>query len=487
MKIRFAMSAALMLMTLSGGISADGSTALMPRLYFEIGGGEPVRTPVTVEALIDLPVSDPFKEALSCDLWDVKHAGDLDLYLDMVEEHLTGQIDQLGQQILLNIETFVEGAIVGVLQRAMPGLYDYSQNVHSQLSAKIQVARQSCEAVATRTRQSSNSLREWLELSDLQKWKEVLGASVGADGSISFTGESVISGEEQVAMNQGTTSVPWFDGDRGGSDDPAIKLVHNSVSVGYALVSGQTPDIGVVITDTSAVSSTDPLSGDTITSTNRLGDLWATSALAVDWAHKVIGEQSISFCPGCTSRRQSGAGLLAAYHDERETLSLQWNRILGSYSTSRPTVATMQSVSGGGVNYHVDVVDALMEMHVQDRAVFVDRLIADTALSLTVERGMALRRLLRVASQTPVVSAYEHVEEELDRFQEELKTELEELKWELDLQSAVSSKVAGSILAYRDSARQSSGLITRGSSVSATTVSDVVMQQGDPIQIQDIE
>lgn len=481
-------SAVVLLMMLSGSAWSDGSTALLPRLYFEIGGGEPVRQPVTVDALLDLSVSDSLKDVLSCDLWDIKHAGDLDLYLDMVEKHLTGQIDQLGQQILLNIETFVQGAIVGVLQRAMPGLYDYSQNVHAQLTTKIQVARQSCEAVATQTGQSTNPLREWLELSDLQKWKEVLGATVSADGSITFAGGSVISGEEEVAKNQGRTSVPWFDGERGGSDDPPIELVHDSVSVGYALLSGQTPNLNEIIEDTSSVTSIDPVSGGTTTQSNRLGGLWANSSDAASWANKVIGEQRISFCPGCTSNRQSGAGLLAAFHDERETLSNAWKTILSTYSASnRPTVATLQSVSGGGVNYHVDVVDALMEMNAQDRSVFVERLIADTALSITVEKGMALRRMLRVASQTPVVSAYEHVAEELDRFQEELKTELEELKWELDLQNAVSSKVAGSILSYRDSSRQASGFINRGSSVSETTTSDVVIQQGDPIQIQDIE
>ena len=147
----------------------------------------------------------------------------------------------------------------------------------------------------------------------------------------------------------------------------------------------------------------------------------------------------------------------------------------------------MASVSGGGVNYHVTVVDALMEMGLQDRGVFVDRLVADTALSLTVEKGMALRRMLRVAAQTPQVSAYDHVVADLDAMQDDIRTELDELKWELDLQEAVSSKAAGSILAYREATRAATAQITRGTSTTAAQPVDVTVQGGNPVQIQAIE
>lgn len=471
----------------SSQAEADGSPAASPRLYFEIGGGEPVRTPVSVHSLADLGVRDDLSKILSCDLWDIKHGKDLDHYVDMVKRYLEGELDALGQQIVLNIQSFVQGAIVGTLQRAMPGLYDYSQNVHDQLSGQIELAKTSCEKVAKSTRNAVNPMAQWREASDLERWKTVLGVSYTAAGEMEFAGGSVLSGKNDVSKNQGNESVPWFGGKKGGKGEEPIELVNDTVSVGYALLSGQTPDLTEVISDDSVVTSVDPITGDSKTTSNRLGSLWSDSSEATQWAKKVLGEQTISFCQSCDASRQSGAGLLAAYHQEREAISGAWVDLLKAYPSRRPTLDDMKTVSGWGVKYHVEVVDTLMEMNQQDRGVYIDRLAADTALSLTVEKGMALRRMLRVAAQTPTVASYGHVGEELKSLQDEIKTELDELKWELDLQQTVSSNVARSILAYGDSLRLSTSTINRGGAITGVQQTDVVIQNGRPVQIKEIE
>lgn len=472
-------------------LRADGSPAELQRLYFEIGGGQPVRDAVRVDALLGIDIGIDGSDFLSCGLWDLKHAADnLDLYVQMVEDYYSGVIDELGQTLVLNVTNYVQGSIVGVLQRAMPGLYDYSQNVHAQLSGEIEVAKQSCEVMAARTRNNDNPMSEWRDLSNAEAWKDLLGVSYNASGDAEFTGSntSAIKAEEQAAENQGKESVPWFGGKAGGEGEDPIVLVHDAVSAGYALLSGQPIDIDSNIVDNSTVTTIDPISGTSATQKNHLGTLWPGSDSAVEWANTVIGEQTISFCQGCASKMQSGAGLLAAFHEEREALASTWHSILSTYSANnRPNVAQMQSVSGARVNYHVEVVDAVMEMNEQDRGVFVERLIADAALSLTVEKGMALRRLLRVAAQTPQVSAYEHVVEDLAEMQEDLRAELDELKWELDLQQAVSSNVAGSILSYRDATRQASASISRGTTTRSARPTDVTIQGDAPVQIQDID
>lgn len=437
-----------------------GSAAESPLMYYEMGGGEPIREPMNVLTLPLVSVDAQFTLPNACDLWDFKHLDDVaDRFETMVKDHIEGTMDQLGQQILINVTAHAQGLLAASIQRAMPGMYDYAQNVHGQLTTEIEVAKGSCERTLAKVEQGNNPLSVWKEASSAEAWKDALGLSFNANGGYTAGGSAnILRAEQSIRTNEGATSVPWFGGDKGGEGDDPINVVEDTIKAGYALQAGST-NTDQVVSDTRTVAYNNPESGAS-TRGSRLGQLWPSSTDAVTWAQKVVGERVVSFCTTCTSQQQGGTGLLAAFYDERMELETGWQTIFDS--TAPPTIAQMANVSGGSVHLTMHVYEALEAMVPQDRSVYVDRLIADAAVSRTAEKAMAIRRLLRTAESTPEVAAYPHVQEEMKAVQDDLKAELDELKWELDLQKNLTSDTAASLVSYHNAQRSRALFVPTG-------------------------
>lgn len=466
----------------AGRVSAFGPAAESPLLYFEMGGGEPIREPVSVRALPLVGVSAAFTTPGACELWDIKHADQLlDRYEAMVVDYIEGSLDQLGQAIMINVTAFAQGLLAAAIQRAMPGMYDYSQNVHAQLSSEIEVAKQSCESVMSNTLAGNNPLKEWKDASKVEAWKNALGVQVGLDGALTIGGAAnIIRAEETVAKDEGTTSVPWFGGEKGGKDKAPIKLVNDAVRAGYALLANQKEKMDASASDVATVSYRNPLNNTSSIRPSRLGGLWKDGDAAALWATKVLGERIVSFCPGCASEHQGGAGLLAAFYEERQALEGDWNRLL-TLSRS-PSIADMASVSAGGVHLSIHVFRALDSMIAQDKKVYVERLIADAALSRTAEKAMALRRLLRTAQSTPQVGAYPHVATTLSQLTDDIKAELDEMQWELSLQQNLSSHAAASLLGFHQATKNRSLQIPGGTGTQQTGAGTVDIGDDRPVK-----
>ncbi len=443
---------------------AFGSAAESPLLYFEMGGGEPVREPLITTELLSVELNAGFKTISACDLWDIKHLENpIETFTDMVKDHVEGTMDQLGQQILINITAMAQGLLASAVQRAMPGMYDYGQNVHAQLDVKLDVAKKSCESVVASVQGGTSPFSDWKNASTAEAWKEALGVSISATGEVTTsavgTQPNIIRAQDAVARNEGNSSIEWFGGKKGGNGAEPIELIKDSVGAGYALQAGKNTT-AVATTAAGSVTYQRP-DGTTIDRENRLGQLWASSADAQEWAKKVIGERIVSYCSNCDgSEFQAGTGLLGSYYDEREKIVANWKTVLAK--TTPPTIAEMNSVSGGNVHLTRHVYDALMDMIPQERLVYAERLAADAAISATAEKAMALRRILKSAITTPEVRAYDHVKKELDMVQADLKTELEELKWELDLQKALSSHSAAELVSYHQAKQDRSRSIPLG-------------------------
>lgn len=452
-----------------------GSSAQSPLLYYEMGGGEPIREPLTTISLPSIGINAGFKTVSACDLWDIKHLDDIvGSYGDMVVKHLDGQIDQLGQQILVNITAMAQGLIAAAVQRAMPGMYDYSQNVHAQLSGKIEVAKKSCESVLESTNGGGSPFADWKSASNTQAWADALGVSVAGTATIAAQG-NILNAQDEVARNNAKTSITWFGGRKGGEGEDPIVLVKDTVQAGYALQAGS------AATDSETTAAGDTVykqaDGGDLTRPTRLGKIWTNSGEAVDWATKVLGEKEVSYCPTCDAARfQGGTGVLAAYYDERELYAAKWVKIFENGVV--PTIAEMENVSAGSVHLTKHVYEALEDMIPQDRKVYVDRLVADVAINATAEKAMALRSILRSAASTPEVLAYPHVKEELEALQDDLKNELNELKWELDLKKSLSSDTASTLVAYHNASKSRSKYVPVNLSV--PTEKEVILAPDAP-------
>ena len=286
----------------TASLMAFGPAAESPLMYYEMGGGEPIREPVNVITLPLLSVEAEFTAPHSCDLWDFKHLDDpIDRFETLVKDHIEGTMDQLGQQILINVSAHAEGLLAATIQRAMPGMYDYAQNVHGQLSTEIEVAKGSCERTFDRVENGNNPLNIWKEASSAEAWKEALGVSFNGSGGYTVAGsENILRAEQSIRTNEGATSVPWFGGNKGGDGDEPINVVEDTIKAGYALQSGST-NTAEVNTDTRTVTYNNPESGEN-TRGSRLGTLWPSSNDAVKWAKKVVGAVSYTHLTLPTNR-----------------------------------------------------------------------------------------------------------------------------------------------------------------------------------------
>jgi len=457
---------------------------LSPSLYYEMGGGVSYQRPLneatvapdlTLGAAIDLP--------LSCDIWDVKDIAVAN-YPDLVVDYLEGQLDRLGQAVVAQLTSIGQGLAVAALQRALPGIYDLSQTLTTQISARVDIAKRSCEAVVNDINRGVNPLDPWKKIGTAVSWRTTLGGETGLDQPPSnvappgagaappaTTGTeitSILDAQRDVAANGEVSPIPWFGEELGGSSTNAIMIVRDLVTAGMNIMIDNTgganegmgldddvgeADIAGAFTAPAAPAATelgvsmvgfedDPL---------RLGELFVDRDDAVDWANRFIGEQEIYLCPedeidACPTSFRPGVGLQSLVGDEVIELKALWTDILSA--DGEPTLEDLAEVSSTSVQVTVSLYRALMGFPIQDQNVYIGRLISDVALSLAVEKALAIRRLMLVSSESPVVKGYVTAAQVTDRVLERIRTEIEDTMWTVETQKRLVSGASETIITY---------------------------------------
>lgn len=429
---------------------------LSPSLYYEMGGGVSFQRPLS-EATIapELTLSAGLDLPLSCDIWDIKDIA-IANYPDLVIDYLQGQLDQLGQAVVAQLTSIGQGLAVAALQRALPGIYDLSQTLTSQISARVDIAKRSCEQVVNDINRGVNPLDAWKHVGAAVSWRTTLtgptGEATGGTPELSDA-TSILDAQRTVAEEGALTPIPWFGVDLGGSSENPIEVVEDLVTAGMKLMLESTPD-GRLDTDTldeavtadGVTAETNTINGTSDTPI-RLGQLFEDTEIAVDWANRFIGEQEIYMCddPGCESSFRPGAGLQVMLKEETDRLVELWQDLIDE---NDPDLDDLADVSSESVQVTVDLFDALMRFPEQDQAVYIGRLISDAALQLTVEKALAIRRMILVSSESPIVKGYNLVSEETDTLLQRIRTEIDDTMWTVETQQKLSSMASEKILNY---------------------------------------
>lgn len=422
-------------------------------LYYEIGGGDIIREPLakaTPLAAVGMG-ADLNVGGLSCDAWEGLHL-DLDAYADMVEDHLTQQIESLQRQIVESMIGLAQGYATAALQRALPGMYDWSMNVRAQLDVAVELAQSSCESVLADINSNVDPLADWKRSSLGYDWALDLGAGVERQTGVANDGPTtVIRARRENSQNIGATSLPWF-GDNvssGGEGEEAIEVVKDSVIAGYVqqvdgadLANGAQESEGEITRN--SLTSIIPTAGDT-----RLPVLWDNAEDAAEWVASVVGEETVSFCETCASTTTAGTGLPAKVHEEKNRLIDLWRGYLAG-DLSALDLGELALVSSTKTILTQDVMIALSRVTPQDRGMLITRLISDVAVNNVIEQAFAARTMLRSSLTTSEIQGNEAAKETILAKLDLLRREIDEVMFEVETNRKLLSDVPSGILALHE-------------------------------------
>jgi len=460
-----------LMIALSNVSVAQGINPLSPSLYYEIGGGTAFNRPLAentelsshgVEATLQLP--------LNCGIWDERHL-DPDAWLNSIQDYAEGQLNALGQAVVVQLQSFAQGLAVAALQRALPGMYAYSQSLTASIEGKIDVAKRSCEAVVADINNGVNPVDPWRRIGTAVSWRSTLtdnGFATNAAGQNVALPSTIIEAEAQVAAS-GNEPIPWFGGLRGLVGEPII-VTEDLVRAGFNIHSGTVAGANVDLDDSNSSSPTgypgvairqglannDPVN-------SRLSEMFpAGQAEAIAWAQRFLGEQTIHTCdeaadPACASTFEPGLGLASMVSLEVEVLRDDWLALLDPNNpTLYPNTAEMRLLSSPSVMISPKVFEALSRFPEQDQDLYIGRLIDDVALSRTVERALAIRKMLKSSAETPMVQGYKQASEVADELIAKITLEVDDLLWTMEAQKKLTSNTSSALLEY-DAIRNSRG------------------------------
>ena len=470
---------------------SDGTPAESSLTYYALGGGEPVMPPVVFNRPERVGFGPSFKLPSLCDLWEYKHLDDiLDRYGDMVQSYVEGQLDALGQTIMTNLVANAQGLLASTIQRAMPGLYSYTQSVHGQLGTKISAAKRSCEDVFKEARTSPVS--PWKKYSRVAGWQEAMGISYQANGAIQIAGGSnhILDAEESVRESDGNASIEWVGGQAGGLGDPPIRLVEDLVKAGGNILNGRSLRTQYDDDDVNDIDlpNDNPLIDTTIQKAS-LTTYFPTTEDAVEWATLVVGEQVISTCAAasCDPSTQAGIGLQSAYFAKRQEYLLAWADIIDDVNADATiTIDAMRTVSGGRVHIVQEVIESLYGMVPQDAAMYIDRLASDAAVSDTVEKAFTIIRIFETAGTIPEVLSYEKAQSEVEKITSRLRKEIQNMIMEIQISQSLTSKTASALITRNRIQQESGSQINEAGTSGSYAPLSTSISTGEPRLLEDV-
>ncbi len=460
MKYRHAVGATLTVILIVGSPSAvrAAESPVNSGLYYELGSAL-----VSSGALNPVATNKPqfLKTRLPnvCSIWENRHNLE-DVFGELVVHYLKEQLDPegLSEQIITGIKTAPQVLLIAALQRALPGFYDYSQNLKSQIDFKVNNAELSCQSQIDKIDKGSHPLDGWIQVAGEQAWRLTLAEDYLSTSGLPEKDQHLLGAEDDVLENTRSTPIPWFGGNKGTTNDTSIKFVNDVVSAGYAALAGAsagtTYDGATAITAPTTISATALNTDASATAVEsvepRLTEYWGKSTDAAAFAIDVLGEEEIAYCEdGCSSSVKPGRGLLPGYESEFEDIITAWAKLIKSHSGSstRPTITDFDAVSSRKVRISKHVFEALIALEGADRVAAVERLASDVAVERTVDKALALRQILRAGSNTPEVRGLDIAMQKAEKLRNDIRAEVDDFRWEIQQQNYGAGSTAASIIA----------------------------------------
>jgi integrating conjugative element protein (TIGR03755 family) len=411
-------------------------------LYYRIGGGDPAPLAANPNALtLRLGLSGGARISYSCGRFSIGDAF----------EYYMSEFKNLGQTIQAGIGAAVMALPLYIFQRAQPGLYETFQSYWAKAQVAISAALKTCEEMEAQIKAGGDPYQDYINLAKGEGWK--VEAS---------SGTNVLAAKQRVQRDGGNSGVAAFPGiQRGGKDQPPLRIVHDTTAVGFNVTMGQMP---------SAPTST------SFPPSSRLTRLWQTPRAAADWAVSVLGDQQVATCDDASCGSGDGVagkgivtglGLQPKYEASVTEVETAMVALVASGDT---TYEKLHEVSAPGVAVTKDVIDALRRLPADTRGSMTKRLAREVALSNTIERAFAIRDLLQTGM---TAITYDKPFDDARKRVEQLNRYIDDLAFEQRVRKEVVSNTAQLLIEHdRNTAAARSSSVPPGRQGSPRTLED---------------
>ncbi len=387
--------------------------------YYEIGGASPISAaPNPGASTITLGATGTLGLKYSCGRFNI-----------------TASVSNLFSNVATSLQNTLYSAATGaiaalplyIFQRARPDLYELFQTYTADFTKAFNFALKSCEDYERDILAGKDPYAEWVALAKGENWKAQQSA----------TSDAIVA-KSNVESSGGDLGLTTYGGVRkAGVSQPPIEVVRDSTRAGYNMELNRAP-----------TTTTPPPSG---LGAPRLVELFPSPAAAEDFAVQVLGDEIIRTCDGCTSQSTAGHGLAPRIEAEKGTVSTNLANLISGAST--PNYTNLQDVAAPGVAISRRVIETLQSLPDEERGILAGRLAAEVAVARTVEKALALRRMLLTAKREPHARGNEALQERLNKGIAELEHEIDNVLYETRVRREISAATASLLLSRHNQLR----------------------------------
>lgn len=407
-------------------VSADA------RWYYRLGGAAPLSpAPTVYRDVIEIDFGVALDFGKTC--------GSLDptIAINGILDDIADGVDQFENAMVMAANNTIAALPSIILQRANPSLYRHFQNALAEAKLLVNLSVASCEKIVEDVSAGRNPFEDMVSIAKQGAWFD----------QIDLPGNDPVSAKEAADNAGGNFGVSWLGGMAGGSGQPPMRFIGDVVRAGYNTTLNRAP----TAPGAPVIPPDDP--------TPRLVQLWATPEDAAKWAVDVLGDMVVTTSLSSSPQTMAGQGLVPLYEEE---LAVIRDRVADLVGGATPiTVDNLQRVSSPGLIVSQPVIEAIQRSpELQERAIMSGRLAADVAMSRTVERALAIRRMILTGQKQPAVSEKQPVIEFHDDALRELQDDIQNFLYEYEIRGQILSDATNVILtrerdAYLDALQSS--------------------------------
>lgn len=452
-------------------------------IYYQMGGAAAITGSLNASVNVNpIPLAPRFKQPSSCEIWANRR--NLGEHAERVIEDFVDTQLASAQGLVSGVVSIVKSAddmiAIAALERALPGMYDWMNNMTSLINVELEASMESCRAATRNLQAGAGMLDAWTDTTLSVAWGDTLSEDhdwQSADGHLNVVAREI----HETAMN---TPIEWFGGEAGAAAGEPVKITEGIISAGYGTLSEELYD-GSVITAPTDVETTvfdSESTASVVMRESRLSRLFESSTDAVDFATQVVGEESFEWCTedDCETSVTPGIGLRQALTDETTELLVAWAALLAAYpplitvppsptplTISNPTIEDLRTVSSETTYISQAIYTAIRNKLPQERSAFISRLARDVALERTTDKALALIEMAESGSRHPEVQTYAVTREKAEQMTDRVRDSIDSLTYEIEVKRKSASRTAELILVEQAAILQTAAQLRLGTGSSA--------------------
>jgi len=282
------------------------------------------------------------------------------------------------RQIPLQLQAAVSGAVASLpsylMMKINPSLYNTLNKTLDETTELFRLSYKTCEQIESEIQQNGPGYNPYSGF-----MKAVVANKYDVFGN---SGGNIADATEEVQTNA-TGTIEWLGGNEYGTVLNPIQINHDLTIAGYNIMLGRTDD----------VSSDEPPTG--AMKSQAIVKIWPLPSDAGIWIQEVIGDKIIiTDEEGLKPETVSGKGLKPVVENLEPLIRDALNVAIDEYDFKDINKYAGLTVSAG-------IIDALRDMPIAQRIVYMGRLVSEMALNEVFERISLIRRMLLLGLNTP--------------------------------------------------------------------------------------